>query len=442
MHQFRSVEETAKALGAHLRKVHRPYEGAQFRIAFVREEGSLYFLTGRAYFAPHHLPSRPRADYGRLVFIDYWCREQDAALKFLVDLLSGRGAIDGEAFNCTFTDSRFEHHPYQRVGEQWSGWCLTSSRDRDAGYRDIYLDQGPLLAFGERPYLGPSQAISDWLFDLDPSGNYGASVPSQNEIVTLFPDTRARVVTAAWSPGKLSLDLELNVPADQVQLQIVQTGSSTPYQIVPAAAGISEVEVPDDTRQIAVYLVDSSGSCITQASLFSLYEGVAEGKATVSTGDRALADLGMGESETVEYKPFLVPNNEKESEFVKSVIAFANTAGGRIYVGVNDDGSPQEDVELRKAFNEASAQALKSQMVRLRWLITNRIKPTPSYKVEEAAPFGHPVAVATIERGTATPYSTHDNQVFVRKGATNRRPDASELKGLAGGTGFAFGATR
>ncbi len=65
-------------------------------------------------------------------------------------------------------------------------------------------------------------------------------------------------------------------------------------------------------------------------------------------------------------------------------------------------------------------------------LIADKIKPVPknfSMDVVEAA--GEPILMVTIRRGDDGPYATHENDIYVRKGGTNRRPDPqSELRGL------------
>jgi predicted HTH transcriptional regulator len=57
-----------------------------------------------------------------------------------------------------------------------------------------------------------------------------------------------------------------------------------------------------------------------------------------------------------------------------------------------------------------------------------------------ARPYGEPVLIVNVPRGSDRPYSTHDNVVWVRKGATNRRPDPrTELPGLYPRARSAFG---
>jgi predicted HTH transcriptional regulator len=153
--------------------------------------------------------------------------------------------------------------------------------------------------------------------------------------------------------------------------------------------------------------------------------------------EKAQIDLGRGENEQVEFKPFITPNDPKETEIVETAIAFANYSGGAIYIGVRDrDGLPLGVAELRKSAKKdlqshADLQALLvAQCDRTRWVITNKIHPIPQFRIEIAMPYGEPVVQVQIEAGSGVLYATHDNQIFIRRGATNRRPGENELRQL------------
>jgi hypothetical protein len=49
----------------------------------------------------------------------------------------------------------------------------------------------------------------------------GANLPTKDTIVTVFPDSRARILSADWQQTKLYLEVELKVPPDQIELQIL-----------------------------------------------------------------------------------------------------------------------------------------------------------------------------------------------------------------------------
>jgi predicted HTH transcriptional regulator len=144
----------------------------------------------------------------------------------------------------------------------------------------------------------------------------------------------------------------------------------------------------------------------------------------MGTLSRAERDLAKGEGDQIEFKPFISSRDPKEGEIVDTAIAFANTAGGRIFVGVADrDASPQGIRGLLQAFRgEGADTALKKQVECLRWLISNKVAPAPRFSIEEIHVFGEPMVAITIESDDAQHYVLGTNDVWVRRGASNVRP--------------------
>lgn len=63
------------------------------------------------------------------------------------------------------------------------------------------------------------------------------------------------------------------------------------------------------------------------------------------------------------------------------------------------------------------------------WICSDRLR-LRSVACGDAA-FGNSILVVRVEPGTKTPYSTTSNEVYIRKGSSNRRPDPhSELQDL------------
>jgi len=217
---------------------------------------------------------------------------------------------------------------------------------KDSEWREFYPPQIPLLGYDLKPFLTPAHAVNEWVFGIDHSMQPGASFQNQWQLVTVIPDLRAKVISAEWLPGTLHLNLGLRVPVDQVQLQIIHAGAAIGHQLWKARAGEQQLEIPDDARKLSIFVVDRAGDSVAQLHLGSIYECYGKAKSGAEELQRARIDLAGGESDTVEFKPFLAQKDVKELEFVKTVIAFANTYGGRIYVGANDDGILQGETEL------------------------------------------------------------------------------------------------
>jgi len=119
-------------------------------------------------------------------------------------------------------------------------------------------------------------------------------------------------------------------------------------------------------------------------------------------------EIEAGEGINTEFK------REYTEEIKKTIIAFANTAGGTLYVGINDDktivGVPNPDDTLLKITNA------------VRSVIKPDVTLFVDYKTEK---FGKAaVIVITVQKGTACPYYLTDKGirpegVYVRQGASS-----------------------
>ncbi|MBR4271250.1 MAG: putative DNA binding domain-containing protein [Bacteroidales bacterium] len=133
-------------------------------------------------------------------------------------------------------------------------------------------------------------------------------------------------------------------------------------------------------------------------------------------------EIQHGESRTLEFKAELPRESEK---WIKTVVAFANGAGGRIVVGVNDDrqivGIPKEtDIfELMDGIADTIAQTCEPQIM---FDIT-------AEKINDAQ-----LLILRVFPCNATPYYItkygRKNGTFIRLGATTRPADWTALDEL------------
>ena len=129
--------------------------------------------------------------------------------------------------------------------------------------------------------------------------------------------------------------------------------------------------------------------------------------------------LGQGKGPSVEFK-----TDDVRSESVgREMVALANTRGGTILVGVNDDGSV-EGVASVKQWEERIANIARNNVI-------------PSLNVDcFLARIGEKDVVgAIVPKGADKPYQTTDGKFYVRVGSTNRVATQLELLRLfqAGG---------
>ena len=114
------------------------------------------------------------------------------------------------------------------------------------------------------------------------------------------------------------------------------------------------------------------------------------------------------ENKTTEFK------REYTDNLKYAVVAFANTDGGKIYIGINDDGSVQ------------GVKDTDGTMLRITNMIRDVVCPDVTMFTECAVEEidGQPVIVVNVQRGTARPYylsgkGVRPEGVYIRQGASS-----------------------
>ena len=133
-------------------------------------------------------------------------------------------------------------------------------------------------------------------------------------------------------------------------------------------------------------------------------------------------EIQKGESRTMEFKKELPKESHK---WLKTVVAFANGAGGKIMIGVSNQReipgiSEETDIfELKDGICDSIGQACEPQVM---------------FDVNAETVDGKQILVIQVYPGNATPYFLKsfgkENGTFVRLGATTRQADITTLDEL------------
>jgi hypothetical protein len=354
--------------------------------------------------------------------IEEWERGEDTAIGRLNELMNGSQKIAGNSIPRLFSSTDLQKRIHLSYYDS-PGWRYVSRPARIPDGQEVALSQDPLLAYGLPPQLGAFGAINDWIFGIDTPNKIGVSAPEHNWFVTFLPETRAQLRSAEWVPGRLSIEIAASIPADTLQLQALYEHGERKSDLLGIGKGPFDIDVPPSTREIHLFLMHSNNECLAQLHLPRPYQAYGKQKESFSRVQQAMLDLAGGENDFVEYKPFIAPKDEKENEIVETVIAFGNSGGGRIYIGVTDDGTPQGERMLRSVFRSEPSAGLETQKGRVRGLVRERTKPVLAVSPEIVEVHGYRLIMVEVDQGSDPPYSTHENKVFVRKGATNKLAD-------------------
>lgn len=120
--------------------------------------------------------------------------------------------------------------------------------------------------------------------------------------------------------------------------------------------------------------------------------------------------LSRGENDQVEFKQEI---SKKLEEFLETVVAFANTRGGSIIVGVDDNGKIVGVYEQK--FEERVQDLLRA------------CEPSPDVSVERKELQEKTIYVVRVAEGKEKPYNLRNKGFLVRAGSTDRLASRIEM---------------
>lgn len=416
------AESVVQRLEHYLSSVGECVCGGLLSTAWTRpaDAGVTAFITGRLSLSEAIQCPRETRCYPAITLSEMWI-ERDALVSLLRAVL---GPEKSHVLPEQFRASGVEHIYTSSAHESHSHWAEThlelTSR---AGRTDP--EWLPAVAPNLPPFQTCAEAVSTWVFDR--AVTYATDLPHAGQLLVLMPDTRMRASKISPGANGIRLDLELRDSLDAAQaceLQYVYSRSRSRLAVdTVKIEQARSIEIPfcPDATQLDVFCLHPNDGFVSHRA-YSWVE-LQQAGANAQADDREhLKDIADGEREVVEFKPFLLKGHPKNKELVKTVIAFANTHGGRVYVGIRDDGEPEGRDGLKSFRSSGDPDGVPTQLAQLRKLIGDSVKPVPQVTLGCCEIAGEPVVIVEVPEGDAV-FATHENDIFIRKGSTNRKPD-------------------
>jgi hypothetical protein len=137
--------------------------------------------------------------------------------------------------------------------------------------------------------------------------------------------------------------------------------------------------------------------------------------------------LERGEGETVEFKVFIKQGDSKQNELVETAIAFANTKGGMILLGVTNhcivEGVEKELGKEAHRQNRKLEEELNNYIGWLKQAIGGKLNRALAIEFLSVTVERHVVVMIRVPEGDQKPYANiQANTIYIRRGANNVVP--------------------
>jgi hypothetical protein len=303
------------------------------------------------------------------------------------------------------------------------------------------LSIDPLVDYSLPSYPNALEAMRQWIglaeFYYQSDARIGC-------VLIFMPECRARFESIVRSGAVLSVRTK---QTSDLRLELrVSGGWKRPRGYTSISLPISdssvELEIPYEALGVDLWIVGPRGNVFDyhrEEKLWSLGQERILRPRLEEPADSTEAlrqSLLYGEGEGIEFKPFVEIGSAKMREVIRTVVAFANTRGGSILLGVHDDcsvtGIERQLSKNTHGLGQPLDDACRQYEGALRQTINGALNRTLPLETVRAEFEGHVVLTIRVPEGDSKPYyELQTKQIFIRRGANNVHPDPdAELPAL------------
>lgn len=279
------------------------------------------------------------------------------------------------------------------------------------------------LAATDAPYYPRPELILRDLFKMRATLN-GWPNGLEGTVVVTLPDFRARISKLVVAPDYLRVDLEhrfvtsadlvLKVYAEDVAGPLAQESCHEPQSSI-------QVDLAGRCTNASVALLCKPKGEVLDERHFQEGSPYREEGVVQETSKSEIEQMLLtGEGETLEFKEKLNSDSVKE-RLAKTAIAFANTSGGTIVFGVDDE---------LYVIGCDNARRLADSVTDV---LRGRCDLMPAFSTEIVCYEDKNLLLIHVSRSEGIIYTVRERGPFIRANASNRSPSAQEIEKLRGG---------
>lgn len=304
---------------------------------------------------------------------------------------------------------------------EWSQWPADIFEIQPSGsFGPTWPPDQPLIAVNAPYYPSFEYVLSD-LFGIRVQGwtNY-----FRGQVMVVLPDFRARISKLTVALAYLRADLECIFlqPSDLVMKAYAESRvGRLAQETINLREPFVQLDLPDRPSFVSMALMCPASGDVLDEKVFR--EGVSwrEPNVVVEPLAPEIEQLLLtGEGETVEFKQKLDANSLR---LIKTATAFANTNGGTIVFGVDDD-------------QRVVGCEIRGMADKITDALRGRCDPPPIFTTKIVKYEGKELFLVQVAHSPATVHVVKDLGPFIRANRSNRTPTSHELELLQGRRGF------
>ncbi len=344
------------------------------------------------------------------------CSKTEEFVEFLETLVSNATLHIKDAIEVPF-DGNFSPNPFNEYvesnneifGLEWPANVFLF----DSNIREGYFPGEPFAALDAPLFPGPREVLRVWT-GVDVS-RYSQFMGS---IVLLLPNYKARIEELRLDSNNLTVRIRTGEDSARDilgKLYCEELGGRVIQKDIDFETDSTTVPIGflPDSWQVYIMAKGTEG-IIDFRRVYASWANLPT-DVSIDVGPADIEEfLRRGENEQVEFKQDV---SKKPQEFLETLISFANTEGGFVFVGVDDNGVPL-------GFHDPKFEEW------IQNLLDSHCEPRPAVGVEKKELHEKTIYVVRVAEGKNKPYNLRNRGIFVRAGSTNRPASRIEIDNM------------
>lgn len=238
----------------------------------------------------------------------------------------------------------------------------------------------------------------------------------ERRIELRIPDYRARIKNLRLAGNRVTVEVETKQAAQKdVLVKFYCRSENESYMSgdLPLEDGCANYVTDNEPIEVEAHILSAvDGESIDRRKFDYRYPSREEGIILEEIEAQLLDTINKGENANVEFKKEL--DKAYAREFLETIVAFANTDGGIVFLGVDDN------CRIRGFKENVDARIVD--------LIADLCDPSIAVQIDSGVLVqGTPITLVKVPEGTNKPYTLKDRGIFVRRGSTDRQIKRTEL---------------
>jgi hypothetical protein len=307
--------------------------------------------------------------------------------------------------------SHFEQvRSWQREWSQWPGDIAHFSPSGE--HAQALRPQTSQVALDAPYYPSPAHVLLD-LFGFRPI-NWGDYLTGQ--VIVVLPDFRARIskLTLGRDYLRVELDRGSSQPSELVAKAYAEnSGRRLAQETIELVEPHFELNINDKATFASVALLSKSTGELLHEKSFDERRRWTDKDVIIKIAEQEIEQmLLLGETETVEFREKIEP-----VRLAKTTVAFANTSGGTIVLGVDDN----------HRVVGCDTRGLSDTVTNV---VRDRCDPPPAVTTEVVGYQGRTLFLIRVAESKEQIHVEKEHGPLIRANATNRTPTSHELYSL------------